>query len=132
MAKFKINNQTIAIANTHLFWNPTYPDVKYEQIKYFIEQIELFNKENFPVLLGRDLRPKEVSRKHRFLFESCYGNYCQGEEPKNREPEYTNYQKEFNGTLDYIFYDKTQLRHISLLKVPFYTKIEYLYKASKT
>jgi CCR4-NOT transcription complex subunit 6 len=50
-------------------------------------------------------------------FTSCYGNYREGSTPMEREPQYTNYQKEFNGTLDYIFYDPAQLKHHSLLKV---------------
>lgn len=36
----------VCIANTHLFWNPAYPHLKFQQAKYLLEKIKEFNTQN--------------------------------------------------------------------------------------
>jgi CCR4-NOT transcription complex subunit 6 len=62
-----------------------------------------------------DTKKNKLKGSHRqpYFLQSVYGQYFKGSEPP-----FTNYQEKFQGTLDYIFYEKQNLLPTSLLELP--------------
>jgi len=185
----KERTQPICIANTHLFWNPQFPEVKLEQMKMFLEEIELFNKdfEDVPLILTGDFNSLPNSNVYQLLVcntsskeemtELQNANLCKEHQDisssvpslletvdtvssgsdteaillekktsaiedtfeseacpcfkfsrklqsaynfhsEKGEPEFTNFKGDFQGTLDYIFFEKNRFLLLSILDIP--------------
>jgi hypothetical protein len=57
-------------------------------------------------------KEQKLEQVHSMALQSAYAHY-----QNNQEPPYTNYQRDFQGTLDYIFYDVQQLELVGVQEV---------------
>ncbi|KAL3651007.1 hypothetical protein CASFOL_007410 [Castilleja foliolosa] len=143
MAAFRLNNPTchhVIIANTHLYWDPEWTDVKIAQAKYLLSRLSEFKKlvsnkldcspsiivtGDFNSLpgdqvsvsiprLGRQLiGPESVDDDDLPIPLSSVYAYTKG------EPEFTNCTPGFTGTLDYILFSPSRdIKPVSYLELP--------------
>ncbi|XP_018335534.1 2',5'-phosphodiesterase 12-like [Agrilus planipennis] len=138
------NKQMCLVLNTHLFYRPTDNHIRLIQIGVIMKLIEKsytdlekrIKKPPLLILCGDfnskppsgvyefmtkgcinanhpDWKPtgkkrvKGFSLKHQFQLESAYGT-----------PKFTNYVGDFQGCLDYIFYDKCRMNKIQVVPLP--------------
>jgi len=129
----------LCVANTHIYWDPEYADVKLWQTWVLCQELEkLVLPRNLPLLLCGDFNsltdsavyqllcneritqeaihsdianvlPPLSSLSHRLPLHSAFASIG--------EPKYTNYTGHFVGTLDYIFFTKTHLVTCTCLDV---------------
>ncbi|XP_078182768.1 DNAse I-like superfamily protein [Carex rostrata] len=138
LAAFKLNhpsNPLIIVANTHIYWDPDWADVKLAQVKYLLSRLSKFRElvsSRFhsvsSVILVGDFNSTPGDQVYNYLVS-------QGSDASNEvapiklfslyganggEPEFTNCTPDFTGTLDYIFLscDSNRLKPVSLLHVP--------------
>lgn len=127
LAAFKLkdpSNHVIVVANTHIYWDPEWIDVKLAQVKYLVSRLTRF-KEIISnkyccapsVLVAGDFNSTPGDEVYRFMtthdLRSLYGT-------NGGEPVFTNCTPDFTGTLDYIFLssDTSLLKAVSLLQLP--------------
>ncbi|KAF3335893.1 carbon catabolite repressor protein 4 4 isoform X1 [Carex littledalei] len=138
LAAFKLNhpsNPLIIVANTHIYWDPDWADVKLAQVKYLLSRLSKFRElvssrfNSVPsVILVGDFNSTPGDQVYNYLVS-------QGSDASNEvapiklsslyganggEPEFTNCTPGFTGTLDYIFLscNSNRLKPVSLLHVP--------------
>lgn len=132
-------NQRLCIANTHIFSNPEYPDVKLWQAYVLAQELEQFAAlRRLPIILCGDFNSEPSSAVYQLLDK----NVVTSEHPDfandpaniftsntlshrmslsstyatvlNAEPEHTNYTGHWVGTVDYIWYSNEHLVPLSV------------------
>ncbi|KAL5231274.1 hypothetical protein ABZP36_030050 [Zizania latifolia] len=136
LAAFKLNDpcdHILITANTHIYWDPEWIDVKLAQAKYLLSRVSQFeklisNKFNCKpsVIIAGDFNSTPGDKVYNYLVSA--GSECTGEAPmklrslyaaNGGEPEFTNCTPGFTGTLDYIFLsDNSSIKPTSLLRLP--------------
>ena len=103
----------LVVANTHLYWDPAFADVKLAQAEHMLRRIALFRADcaarrgaaaEPPVVFGGDFNSLPASEVHALLtrhdgappLRSAYAAAA------GAEPSYTNLTPDFTGTLDYL------------------------------
>jgi CCR4-NOT transcription complex subunit 6 len=90
--------KSICIINVHLYWDPNYDNVKISQSIHILQFIkENIEEDDMAIIICGDFNSLPESQVYLNLSESF-----KSVNHKN-EPEFTNFTKEFQGTLDYIF-----------------------------
>ncbi|XP_043695021.1 carbon catabolite repressor protein 4 homolog 4 isoform X2 [Telopea speciosissima] len=142
MAAFKLrdpSNHFVIVANTHLYWDPEWIDVKIAQAKYLLFRLAQFKKivsNKFDctpsVILAGDFNSTPGDMVYQLLIS---GNSSAIPVPEHSEeapiplssvyafiggePPFTNCTPDFTNTLDYIFFSPTEgLRPVSFLELP--------------
>eukprot|EP01083_Nonionella_stella_P090701 253415_1 len=132
----------LCVANTHIFWDPAYADVKLWQTWILLQELQ-------KMVLGRDLplvicgdfnstsdsavyemlSTERLRDDHPVLTQDKLGIFVHGELTHNlplvsaygtvfgEEPKYTNYTMHFADCLDYIFYSKNHLTVIGVVDI---------------
>ncbi|TKY70167.1 Carbon catabolite repressor protein 4-like 4 [Spatholobus suberectus] len=141
MAAFKLKDPSchIIVANTHLYWDPEWADVKLAQAKYLLSRLAKFKTlvsdryECIPeVIVAGDFNSTPGDMVYQYLVSgnpssNLIPNYL--EEPliplcsvyasTRGEPPFTNYTPGFTGTLDYILLSPSDhIKPISFLELP--------------
>jgi len=101
--------EKLLVATAHLFWNPEYEHVKLAQARYYLEKVERAAElSTMGVVVTGDLNAMPESKVFKVVMEtrigqkplqSAYGDYKDGSHPA-----FTNFTKDFQGTLDYILH----------------------------
>ncbi|KAL0330974.1 UNVERIFIED_CONTAM: Carbon catabolite repressor protein 44 [Sesamum angustifolium] len=140
MAAFSLKNPSschVIIANTHLYWDPEWADVKIAQAKYLLSRLAGFKdlvSDKFdcspPIILSGDFNSVPGDQVHQYLVS---GTNLMGPETADDlpmplssvyaftrgEPEFTNCTPGFTGTLDYIFFSPSgDIKPVSYLELP--------------
>ncbi|KAK8792936.1 hypothetical protein WA158_005100 [Blastocystis sp. Blastoise] len=145
----KVPFTRICICNTHIFWNPKYMDVKLWQVHRLMKYIDsLWTKHVDPVIFCGDFNSeprsavydyisegyvtsntKDVSYdpfhilpplqdlQHDIKFQSAYKTI------QGKEPDFTNYTKQYSGCLDYIWFTPLNLRVLDVSPLPTVSQI---------
>ncbi|GAB2263777.1 hypothetical protein Droror1_Dr00025911 [Drosera rotundifolia] len=129
----------VIIANTHIYWDPEWVDVKLAQVKYLLSRLSLFKSlvsEKFDctpsVLVAGDFNSIPGDQVYQYLVSGSPSAIrpvqCKDELPipllsvyahTRREPAFTNCTPGFTGTLDYIFFAPSGcIKPISFLELP--------------
>ncbi|KAJ8774152.1 hypothetical protein K2173_009583 [Erythroxylum novogranatense] len=142
MAAFKLNDpfcHVVIVANTHLYWDPEWADVKLAQAKYLLSRLDQFRKvvsDQYKcapsVILAGDFNSVPGDKVYQYLVS---GNNSVAlvdclDEPsiplcsvyahvRGNEPPFTNCTPDFTNTLDYIFFSPTdRIKPVSILQLP--------------
>jgi len=135
--------RVLVVVNTHIHWDPEYPDVKLMQVCMLLEELELILNSNkryadAPLIICGDFNSLPDSGVYKFLRDGKlesnhpdfhgldYGRYT-SEGPRHPfrlasayesvgEPPFTNFTGNFVGCLDYIFYSNDKLEVCKILK----------------
>ncbi|CAN0899776.1 Carbon catabolite repressor protein 4 homolog 4 [Linum grandiflorum] len=138
MAAFKLKGPSykiVIVANTHLYWDPEWADVKLAQAKYLLLRLGKFNKvvsERFEcepsVILAGDFNSTPGDKVYQYLVSGSTWVECVDELPiplrsiyadTRGEPPFTNCTPDFTNTLDYIFFSPgEQLKPVGFLELP--------------
>ncbi|CAJ1930868.1 unnamed protein product [Sphenostylis stenocarpa] len=143
MAAFKLKDPSchiVIVANTHLYWDPEWADVKLAQAKYLLSRIEKFKTlvsdryECIPeVIVAGDFNSMPGDMVYQYLVSGNPSSNlipnCLEESPPiplcsvyastRGEPPFTNYTPGFTGTLDYILFSPSDIiKPISFLELP--------------
>lgn len=142
LAAFKFNGpsqQFLIVANTHIYWDPEWADVKIAQVKYLLSRLSQFKTlvsdryECKPeVIVAGDFNSQPGDPVYRYLISGNPSSElitdCIEEHPiplssvyasTRGEPLFTNYTPGFTGTLDYIlFCPSDHMKPISYLELP--------------
>jgi CCR4-NOT transcription complex subunit 6 len=139
----RTRKRRVCIANTHIYWDPEYADVKLWQTFILCSELEkLVLQRNLPLILCGDFNSLVNSSVYELLStgqvevgEDVFGPQANPQNilPQSHqlihhlnlisaysaiaEPKYTNYTGHFIGVLDYIFYTRNLLRCSSCLDV---------------
>eukprot|EP01083_Nonionella_stella_P064580 168453_1 len=137
----------IVIANTHVYWDPNFTDVKIWQAWILCEEIWRALGRELPLILCGDFNSEPKSAVYEYLTKgrvdlSVYDQMVKEYEVKkncilpprdhlrhtlglkshyNRngeEPIYTNYTRHYKGTLDYVLYSSKSIEAIGYLQEP--------------
>ncbi|KAG1650114.1 2',5'-phosphodiesterase 12 [Nymphon striatum] len=149
------DNRRLLVANTHLYFHPDADHIRLLQgsiiIKYIEELLALKKLENtdfqYSVVICGDFNSCPEFGVYQLMMSqhipenSADWKSCQGEEVKNLSvshaldlesaygcPSYTNYTLLFNGCLDYIFFDQSNLKLLKNVVLPTHDEVT-LYKA---
>ncbi|KAK6158617.1 hypothetical protein DH2020_005931 [Rehmannia glutinosa] len=140
MAAFRLKNPSchhLIIANTHLYWDPEWADVKIAQAKYLLSRLAGFKKlvsNKFDcspsIMVAGDFNSVPGDQVYQYLVS---GTNSMGPETVDDlpiplsslyaytkgEPEFTNCTPGFTGTLDYIFFSPSgDIKPVSYLELP--------------
>lgn len=142
MAAFKFKKpyqHYIIVANTHLYWDPEWADVKLAQAKYLLSRVAKFKKmvsENFEctpsVIVTGDFNSVPGDKVYQYLVS---GGSMAGPSPEcledvpinlssvyactRGEPRFTNCTPGFTGTLDYVFFSPCEgVEPVTYLELP--------------
>ncbi|KAG8375264.1 hypothetical protein BUALT_Bualt10G0082400 [Buddleja alternifolia] len=139
MAAFRLKNPSyhLIIANTHLYWDPEWADVKVAQAKYLLSRLAEFRKlvsDKFDcspsVIVAGDFNSVPGDQVYRCLVSgtTLIGPETVDDLPislssvyasTRGEPEFTNCTPGFTGTLDYILFSPTgDIKPVSYLELP--------------
>ncbi|XP_022716423.1 carbon catabolite repressor protein 4 homolog 4-like isoform X2 [Durio zibethinus] len=142
MAAFKLKDpfhHVVILANTHLYWDPEWADVKLAQAKYLLSRLAQFKTlvtdkfECTPsLILSGDFNSTPGDKVYRYLISgnslSTSSVRCLEELPlplcsvhafTRGEPPFTNCTPDFTNTLDYIFFSPSDcLKPVSILELP--------------
>ncbi|KAL2901042.1 Carbon catabolite repressor protein 4-like protein 4 [Bienertia sinuspersici] len=142
MAAFRLKNASqnlIIIANTHIYWDPEWVDVKLAQAKYLLSRLEQFKtlvSEKFEcmpsVIVTGDFNSTPGDQVYNYIISgsssSEAGAECSEELPiplcsvyayTRGEPAFTNCTPGFTGTLDYVFFSPSGcIQPVSFLELP--------------
>jgi len=135
-------SRLLCVANTHIFWDPEYPDVKLWQTHQLLRQLDAIVGTSTPIILCGDfnsmpgstavqlLRDESVDPNNDEFAQDALDlfplpemvNHQLGfdsayESVVGAEPIYTNYTGHYKGTLDYIFFSRQYLAAVAVLKV---------------
>ncbi|KAL2544426.1 Carbon catabolite repressor protein 4-like protein 4 [Forsythia ovata] len=140
MAAFRLKNPSchhVIIANTHLYWDPEWADVKLAQAKYLLSRLAEFKKlvaDKFDctpsVLVAGDFNSVPGDQVYQYIVS---GTTLVGAETAEDlpiplssvyaftrgEPRFTNCTPGFTGTLDYILFSPSgDIKPVSYLELP--------------
>eukprot|EP01080_Neovahlkampfia_damariscottae_P001023 gene1023-9927_t len=87
------------VINVHFYWDPSYENVKLGQSNFILEFIENNIPKDIGIILCGDFNSLPESN----VYKNFDKNNFESVNKKLGEPEFTNYTKNFKGTLDYIF-----------------------------
>lgn len=138
LAAFKLGDPSqhlVVVANTHIYWDPEWADVKLAQAKYLLQRLSQFTRiisDTYnckpSVVVAGDFNSTPGDEVYRYLVSADTTSDCPEGFPiqlhslyasNGGEPPFTNCTPGFTGTLDYIFIsDTSSLKPISLLEVP--------------
>ncbi|XP_052209691.1 carbon catabolite repressor protein 4 homolog 4 isoform X2 [Diospyros lotus] len=141
MAAFKLkdaSSHVIILANTHLYWDPDWADVKLAQAKYLLSRLAQFKTlvaEKFQctpsVMVAGDFNSTPGDKVYEYMISgsSSMGSpNCVEDVPMGLcsvyaftrgEPAFTNCTPGFTGTLDYIFFSPLgDVKPVSYLQLP--------------
>ncbi|XP_015693278.2 carbon catabolite repressor protein 4 homolog 4 [Oryza brachyantha] len=137
LAAFKLNDpcdHILIMANTHIYWDPEWIDVKLAQAKYLLSRVSQFEKlisNKFDckpsVIIAGDFNSTPGDMVYNYLVTANSESTDEAPAIKLRslyaanggEPEFTNCTPGFTGTLDYIFLsDGSSIKPTSLLRIP--------------
>nr|XP_029122984.1 carbon catabolite repressor protein 4 homolog 4 [Elaeis guineensis] len=126
------SNHLIVVANTHIYWDPNWADVKLAQVKYLRRRVSQFKEivsnkfcSTPSVIIAGDFNSTPGDEVYQYLVsansdsEAPAIQLCSLYATNGGEPPFTNCTPDFTGTLDYIFLsDPGYLKPVSLLEVP--------------
>ncbi|OWM72284.1 hypothetical protein CDL15_Pgr018169 [Punica granatum] len=141
MAAFRLKDSSgrlIIVANTHLYWDPEWADVKLAQAKYLLSRLARFRtsvSDKFeavpPVIVAGDFNSTPGDKVYQYLVSGDSSSFvpkCLDELPiplrsvygsTRGEPPFTNCTPSFTDTLDYIFFSPSlYLKPVSFLELP--------------
>ena len=120
LALRSVTGQRVVVANTHLYWDPAFADVKLAQAEHMLRRIAAFRSAAAascagvepPVVFGGDFNSLPGSEVHALLtappLRSVY-TVATGSEPS-----FTNLTPPFTGTLDYLLVTPDVTVHAAL------------------
>ncbi|KAG0459348.1 hypothetical protein HPP92_022476 [Vanilla planifolia] len=137
LAAFKLKDPSkhvLIVANTHIYWDPAWVDVKVAQVKYLLSRLSIFEeviRDKYSckpsVVIAGDFNSTPGDEVYKYI-TSAAADYDGPSPPMQLhslygahggEPPFTNCTPEFTGTLDYIFLsDACWLKPVSLLRLP--------------
>eukprot|EP00250_Pteridium_aquilinum_P005902 c15920_g1_i2 orf=371-895(+) len=124
------------LANTHIYWDPDWADVKLAQAKHLLARVSRFQsllvtklKSEIPVVVCGDFNSMPGDQVYNYLTSVDETSKDQRRSDGlplrslyaavKGEPAFTNCTPDFTGTLDYIFFSSLDsLKPVSLLQVP--------------
>ncbi|KAG6687568.1 hypothetical protein I3842_11G078400 [Carya illinoinensis] len=142
MAAFKLKDpphHVVVVANTHLYWDPEWADVKLAQAKYLLSRLAQFKElvsnrlECIPsVIVAGDFNSTPGDKVYQYLISGnpslapvveCLEDIpiplCSVYAFTKGEPQFTNCTPGFTGTLDYIFFSPNDnIKPVSFLELP--------------
>ncbi|PNX83958.1 carbon catabolite repressor-like protein, partial [Trifolium pratense] len=142
LAAFKFkgpSRQFLIVANTHLYWDPEWADVKLAQAKYLLSRLSQFKTlisdkyDCIPeVIVAGDFNSQPGDMVYQYLISGNPSSELTTDYIEERpiplssvyastrgEPPFTNYTPGFTGTLDYIlFFPSDYIKPISYLELP--------------
>lgn len=141
MAAFRLKDTLhhVIVANTHIYWDPEWADVKLAQAKYLLSRVAQFKElvsekyECMPsVILAGDFNSIPGDKVYEYLVSGNSSSAslaeCLDELPiplcsvygsTRGEPPFTNCTPDFTNTLDYIFFvPDDQIKPLSFLELP--------------
>ncbi|CAA2982378.1 Hypothetical predicted protein [Olea europaea subsp. europaea] len=140
MAAFRLKNPSshhVIIANTHIYWDPEWADVKLAQAKYLLSRLVEFKKivaDKFDctpsVLVAGDFNSVPGDQVYQYIVSgtTSVGAEIAEDLPiplsslyafTRGEPQFTNCTPGFTGTLDYILFSPSDhIKPISYLELP--------------
>ncbi|XP_042405865.1 carbon catabolite repressor protein 4 homolog 4-like isoform X1 [Zingiber officinale] len=131
LAAFKLNDPSghiIVVADTHIYWDPNWIDVKLAQAKYLLSRLSQFKElvsTKFTctpsVLVAGDFNSTPGDEVYQYIVstsEAAPIKLSSLYATNGGEPPFTNCTPDFTGTLDYIFFSGCRLKPVSLLEVP--------------
>ncbi|KAK7307387.1 hypothetical protein VNO77_40401 [Canavalia gladiata] len=141
MAAFKLKDPSchVIVANTHLYWDPEWADVKLAQAKYLLSRLAKFKtlvSDRYgcepEVVVAGDFNSTPGDMVYQYLLSGnpspklmsdCLEEIpiplCSVYASTRGEPPFTNYTPGFTGTLDYIlFFPSDHIKPISFLELP--------------
>ncbi|PON37203.1 Endonuclease/exonuclease/phosphatase [Parasponia andersonii] len=143
MAAFKLKgsfNHIVIVANTHLYWDPEWADVKLAQAKYLLSRLAQFKtlvtnkfKCASSLIAAGDFNSTPGDKVYQYLISGTTSSPLEtirGLEdvpiPLRSvydftvgEPKFTNCTPDFTNTLDYIFFSTSDcIKPVSLLELP--------------
>eukprot|EP01006_Ploeotia_vitrea_P050187 TRINITY_DN67421_c5_g8_i1.p2 TRINITY_DN67421_c5_g8~~TRINITY_DN67421_c5_g8_i1.p2 ORF type:complete len:455 (-),score=239.47 TRINITY_DN67421_c5_g8_i1:67-1284(-) len=141
MAQVRMRKRRLCVANSHIYWDPEFSDVKVWQTLALTQKLEqLTMRRRLPLLICGDFNSMPDSSVYELLTQrSVRSDHAElKNDPtgllKHRqlrhnlslssayastigEPNYTNYTAHFKGTLDYILYSNQDLMPVGVLPV---------------
>lgn len=142
MAAFKLKDPSqhfVIVANTHLYWDPEWADVKLAQAKYLLSHIAQFKMmisnryECTPsVIIAGDFNSVPGDKVYQYLISGSSTLVPAAERSEDLpiplssvyaytrgEPQFTNCTPGFTGTLDYIFFTPAgEIQPVGFLELP--------------
>ncbi|KAF8398756.1 hypothetical protein HHK36_014614 [Tetracentron sinense] len=142
MAAFKLGDPShhlVIVANTHLYWDPEWADVKLAQAKYLLVRLAQFKAtvtDKFDctpsVIVAGDFNSIPGDEVYQYVVSGNSSSMpsldhseklpiplCSVYAFIGGEPRYTNYTPDFTNTLDYIFFSPSGcLKPVSFLELP--------------
>ncbi|XP_061989037.1 carbon catabolite repressor protein 4 homolog 4 [Rosa rugosa] len=142
IAAFKLKNPSqnvVIVANTHIYWDPEWADVKLAQAKYLLSRLARFKKlvsdkfECTPSLIvAGDFNSTPGNKVYQYLISGNSSSaptldvvedlpipLCSVYGSTRGEPPFTNYTPGFTGTLDYVFFSPSDnIQPVSFLELP--------------
>ncbi|CAM8883135.1 unnamed protein product [Rhodiola kirilowii] len=143
MAAFRLKDPShhlVVVANTHIYWDPEWADVKLAQVKYLLSRLDTFKNlvaDKFEcdpsVIVTGDFNSTPGDKVYQYLTSgdpsSASHPQCLDELPiplcsvyahtRGREPTFTNCTPDFTNTLDYIFFSLSgRIKPVSFLELP--------------
>ncbi|XP_061359868.1 carbon catabolite repressor protein 4 homolog 4 isoform X2 [Gastrolobium bilobum] len=142
LAAFKLKDpfcHVVIVANTHIYWDPEWADVKLAQAKYLLSRLAQFKKlvsdryECIPeVIVAGDFNSTPGDMVYKYLISGNPSSELMSdslEEPPiplcsvyastRGEPPFTNYTPGFTGTLDYILFCPSDcIKPVAFLELP--------------
>lgn len=141
MAAFRLKDPShhlVIVANTHLYWDPEWADVKLAQAKYLLSRLAQFKtvvSDKFEctpsVLVAGDFNSTPGDKVYQYLVSGnssvpqleCLDGLpiplCSVYDFTRGEPPFTNCTPDFTNTLDYIFFSPSgHIKPVSFLELP--------------
>ncbi|XP_034676095.1 carbon catabolite repressor protein 4 homolog 4 isoform X4 [Vitis riparia] len=141
MAAFRLKDPShhlVIVANTHLYWDPEWADVKLAQAKYLLSRLAQFKtavSDKFEctpsVLVAGDFNSIPGDKVYQYLVSGnssvpqleCLDGLpiplCSVYDFTRGEPPFTNCTPDFTNTLDYIFFSPSgHIKPVSFLELP--------------
>ncbi|KAE8813284.1 carbon catabolite repressor protein 44-like [Hordeum vulgare] len=136
LAAFKLSDpceHILIVANTHIYWDPEWIDVKLAQAKYLLSKVSEFEKiisNKFTckpsVIIAGDFNSTPGDKVYNYLVsassestDEAHIKLCSLYAANGGEPEFTNCTPGFTGTLDYIFLSGgNSIEPTTLLRIP--------------
>ncbi|KAM3410231.1 hypothetical protein ACQJBY_002444 [Aegilops geniculata] len=136
LAAFKLGDpceHILIVANTHIYWDPEWIDVKLAQAKYLLSKVSEFEKiiaNKFTckpsVIIAGDFNSTPGDKVYNYLVSASSESTDEAlvklrslYAENGGEPEFTNCTPGFTGTLDYIFLSEGgSIKPTSLLRIP--------------
>ncbi|XVE99999.1 hypothetical protein REPUB_Repub03eG0248600 [Reevesia pubescens] len=119
MAAFKLKDpfhHVVILANTHIYWDPEWADVKLAQAKYLLQRLAQFKTLVYQYLISGNSASSSSSIR---CLEELPLPLCSVHASTRGEPPFTNCTPDFTNTLDYIFFSPSDcLKPVSILELP--------------